>query len=107
MLVMVSTVALLMLYTDAEYCTLRSEEAVRIPTDMEPAEIAPLLCAGVTLFNSVRKMQVTPGDIVAVQGLGGLGKSPCFATLPHHHLQTAINKHSMKTHKYSHNPFIV
>lgn len=63
---------------DAEYCTLQSEAAVRIPTDLDPAEAAPLLCAGVTLFNSVRNMKIIPGDIVAVQGLGGLGKSSLF-----------------------------
>jgi D-arabinose 1-dehydrogenase-like Zn-dependent alcohol dehydrogenase len=32
-----------------------------------------MLCAGVTVFNSIRKMNITQGDIVAVQGLGGLG----------------------------------
>lgn len=58
---------------DAEYCTLRSEAAVRIPKDADPAEYAPLLCAGVTVFNGIRKMNIIPGDIVAVQGLGGLG----------------------------------
>ena len=59
--------------TDAEYCTLRSEAAVRIPADADPASYAPLLCAGVTVFNGIRKMDIGPGDIVAVQGLGGLG----------------------------------
>ncbi|KAF2748819.1 alcohol dehydrogenase [Sporormia fimetaria CBS 119925] len=57
----------------AEYCTLRAEAAVRIPPEADPVEYAPLLCAGVTVFNGIRKMQITPGDIVAVQGLGGLG----------------------------------
>lgn len=44
-----------------------------VPTDIDPAEAAPLLCAGVTTFNSVRKMDIIQGDIVAIQGLGGLG----------------------------------
>ncbi|KAF2028803.1 alcohol dehydrogenase [Setomelanomma holmii] len=57
----------------AEYCTLRTEAVVRIPQDADPAEYAPLLCAGVTVFNGIRKMNITPGDIVAIQGLGGLG----------------------------------
>ncbi|KAI9833266.1 MAG: hypothetical protein M1826_000179 [Phylliscum demangeonii] len=57
----------------AEYMILRSEAAVRIPADMDPAECAPLLCAGVTVFNSIRHMGAVPGSIVAVQGLGGLG----------------------------------
>ncbi|KAF2475180.1 alcohol dehydrogenase [Lindgomyces ingoldianus] len=57
----------------AEYCTLRSEATVRIPKDADPAEYAPLLCAGVTVFNGIRNMNIVPGDTVAVQGLGGLG----------------------------------
>lgn len=58
---------------DAEYCTLRTEAVVRVPQDADPAEYAPLLCAGVTVFNGIRKMNITAGDVVAVQGLGGLG----------------------------------
>lgn len=46
---------------------------MRIPHDADPAEYAPLLCAGVTVFNGIRKMNIVPGDIVAIQGLGGLG----------------------------------
>ena len=56
-----------------EYATLRTEAAVRIPKDADPASIAPLLCAGVTVFNGMRHMGITPGDVVAIQGLGGLG----------------------------------
>ena len=56
-----------------EYATIRSEAAVRIPKDMDPAQVAPLLCAGVTVFNGMRHMDAGPGDIVAIQGLGGLG----------------------------------
>lgn len=59
--------------SDAEYCTLRTEATVRIPADADPAEYAPLLCAGVTVFNGIRKMNIVHGDTVAVQGLGGLG----------------------------------
>lgn len=59
--------------TDAEYCTIRSEAAVRIPPDVDAATYAPMLCAGVTVFNSMRQMQVPPGSTVAIQGLGGLG----------------------------------
>jgi D-arabinose 1-dehydrogenase-like Zn-dependent alcohol dehydrogenase len=57
----------------AEYCTLKTEAAVRIPMDADPAEYAPLLCAGVTVFNGIRKMNIVQGDVVAIQGLGGLG----------------------------------
>lgn len=58
---------------DGEYCTLRSEAAVPIPSHVDAAEYAPILCAGVTVFNSMRRLQVAPGSLVAVQGLGGLG----------------------------------
>lgn len=57
----------------AEYCTIRSEAAVHIPTDVDAANYAPLLCAGVTVFNSMRQLKVTSGETVAIQGLGGLG----------------------------------
>ncbi|KAL1626474.1 hypothetical protein SLS56_006785 [Neofusicoccum ribis] len=57
----------------AEYVTLRTEAAVRIPAGLDPAESAPLLCAGVTVFNAMRNMGVIAGGTVAVQGLGGLG----------------------------------
>ena len=32
------------------------------------------MCAGVTVFNGIRQQKLMPGDIVAVQGLGGLGE---------------------------------
>ncbi|KAH8901040.1 alcohol dehydrogenase [Thozetella sp. PMI_491] len=57
----------------AEYAALRAEAAVRIPRDVDPAEAAPLLCAGVTVFNGIRRLGIQHGDLVAVQGLGGLG----------------------------------
>ncbi|KYK57954.1 zinc-binding dehydrogenase [Drechmeria coniospora] len=57
----------------AEYVLLRAEAVVRVPAECDPAEVAPLLCAGVTTFNGLRKMHVEQGALVAVQGLGGLG----------------------------------
>ncbi|KAF2728026.1 alcohol dehydrogenase [Polyplosphaeria fusca] len=57
----------------SEYCTLRTEAAVRIPEGVDAAEYAPLLCAGVTVFNGLRQMKKGPGSVVAIQGLGGLG----------------------------------
>ncbi|GJN93566.1 hypothetical protein Rhopal_006623-T1 [Rhodotorula paludigena] len=57
----------------AEYATLRTEALCAIPDDIEPAKAAPLLCAGITVFNSIRSMSLHPGDVVAVQGVGGLG----------------------------------
>ncbi len=46
---------------------------MRVPDDVDAAKYAPLLCAGVTVFNAMRQMNVPPGSTVAVQGLGGLG----------------------------------
>jgi D-arabinose 1-dehydrogenase-like Zn-dependent alcohol dehydrogenase len=57
----------------AEYVLLREEAVVRVPGDLEPADVAPLLCAGVTVFNGMRKMNIEQGNIVAIQGIGGLG----------------------------------
>jgi len=57
----------------AEYVLLRTESVVTLPPDADPAEVAPLLCAGVTVFNGMRNMNVRSGGTVAIQGLGGLG----------------------------------
>ncbi|KAH6853758.1 chaperonin 10-like protein [Chaetomium sp. MPI-CAGE-AT-0009] len=57
----------------AEYVILRSEATVRVPAHVDAAKYAPILCAGMTVFNSLRHMDVKPGETVAVQGLGGLG----------------------------------
>ncbi|KAJ9151663.1 Alcohol dehydrogenase GroES-like domain-containing protein [Coniochaeta hoffmannii] len=57
----------------AEYVTLRAEAVVRVPRSYDPVDAAPLLCAGVTVFNGMRKLHVEQGNLVAVQGLGGLG----------------------------------
>lgn len=56
-----------------EYVILRTEAIVPIPTDIDPYEVAPLLCAGITVFNSLRNQSIPIGSLVAVQGLGGLG----------------------------------
>lgn len=56
-----------------EYVTLRSEAVVQVPADVDPAEYAPILCAGITVFNSLRNQHIIPGEVVGVQGLGGLG----------------------------------
>jgi len=57
----------------AEYVTLRTEAVCNVPEDLDPAEAAPILCAGITAFNSIRHMNLGPGDIVAIQGIGGIG----------------------------------
>ncbi len=44
-----------------------------IPDDLASAEAAPLLCAGITTYNALRNAGLRGGDLVAVQGIGGLG----------------------------------
>ncbi len=57
----------------AEYMIAPMEALAAIPDEISFEEAAPLLCAGVTTFNSLRNSQAKPGDIVAIQGIGGLG----------------------------------
>jgi D-arabinose 1-dehydrogenase-like Zn-dependent alcohol dehydrogenase len=57
----------------AEFMTARVETLVSIPDDLASAAAAPLLCAGNTTFNALRESGAKPGDLVAIQGLGGLG----------------------------------
>lgn len=57
----------------AEYVVVPSEAVAAIPEDLPAAEAAPLLCAGITVFNSLRHSGAVAGDLVAVQGIGGLG----------------------------------
>ena len=55
-------------------CLVAPEVAVvPLPGGLDFADAAPLLCAGVTTFNALRHADARPGDLVAVQGLGGLG----------------------------------
>lgn len=57
----------------AEYATVPAEAVGRIPDELDAVDAAPLLCAGITTFNALRHADADPGDIVAVQGIGGLG----------------------------------
>jgi D-arabinose 1-dehydrogenase-like Zn-dependent alcohol dehydrogenase len=56
-----------------EYMVAPAEALVAIPDTLNDAEAAPLLCAGITTYNSLRHSGALPGDLVAVQGIGGLG----------------------------------
>ena len=46
---------------------------VAIPDELSAVEAAPLLCAGLTTFNALKRSHARPGDLVAIQGVGGLG----------------------------------
>jgi D-arabinose 1-dehydrogenase-like Zn-dependent alcohol dehydrogenase len=56
-----------------EYMLAPVEALAAIPESLSDAEAAPLLCAGITTFNALRHSGASPGDLVAVQGIGGLG----------------------------------
>lgn len=57
----------------AEWVVVPAESVARIPEKLDAIDAGPLLCAGVTTFNSLRNSGARPGDTVAVQGIGGLG----------------------------------
>jgi D-arabinose 1-dehydrogenase-like Zn-dependent alcohol dehydrogenase len=57
----------------AEYVVVPIQALASMPESLDTAEAAPLLCAGVTTFNALRHSGALPADLVAVQGIGGLG----------------------------------
>jgi D-arabinose 1-dehydrogenase-like Zn-dependent alcohol dehydrogenase len=57
----------------AEYMVAPESAVAAMPDGIDSAEAAPLLCAGITTFNALRHAGAVPGDLVAVQGIGGLG----------------------------------
>jgi propanol-preferring alcohol dehydrogenase len=57
----------------AEQIVLRASGLVSLPEDVDAASTAPLMCAGLTMFNALRNARPRPGDLVAIQGIGGLG----------------------------------
>src|SRR5437773_46132 len=56
-----------------QYMVAPMEALTAIPESLGAAEAAPLLCAGITTYNALRHSGAMPGDLVAVQGIGGLG----------------------------------
>jgi D-arabinose 1-dehydrogenase-like Zn-dependent alcohol dehydrogenase len=56
-----------------EYMVAPVEALVSIPDSLSDVDAAPLLCAGSATYNALRRTGAMPGDLVAVQGIGGLG----------------------------------
>jgi D-arabinose 1-dehydrogenase-like Zn-dependent alcohol dehydrogenase len=56
-----------------QYMVAPAEALVAIPDSLSAVDAAPLLCAGITTYNALRHNGAMPGDLVAVQGVGGLG----------------------------------
>ena len=68
--------AITMIHNDggyAEYTIARAEAVAAMPDDLPADAAGPLMCAGITVFNSLRNAGARAGDLVAVQGIGGLG----------------------------------
>jgi len=57
----------------AEVMIAEARAIASIPDELSSAEAAPLLCAGITTYNALRNAGLRGGDLVAVQGIGGLG----------------------------------
>jgi len=56
-----------------DYVLVPFEGLALIPEEINPIDAAPLMCAGITTFNSLRNSGVRGGDTVAILGIGGLG----------------------------------
>jgi len=56
-----------------QYMVAPAEAVVAIPESLKDVDAGPLLCAGITTYNALRHSGALPGDLVAVQGIGGLG----------------------------------
>jgi propanol-preferring alcohol dehydrogenase len=56
-----------------EFMIAPAEAVAAVPDELLATDAGPLMCAGITVYNSLRNAGVRPGDLVAVQGIGGLG----------------------------------
>jgi len=57
----------------AEYCKAPADYVAKIPDNLDPVEVAPILCAGVTTYKALKVSGARPGEWVAIYGIGGLG----------------------------------
>ncbi len=57
----------------AEYMVAPETAVAAMPDGLDPVEAGPLLCAGITTYNALRHSGANSGDLVAIQGIGGLG----------------------------------
>ena len=57
----------------AEYMVARMEVLTAIPQELSSIEAAPLLCAGATILGAIKNSSAKGGDLIAIQGFGGLG----------------------------------
>ena len=57
----------------AEYLLADPEYVAHIPAGLTPAEAAPLICAGITMYKGIKETEARPGEWIAISGIGGLG----------------------------------
>jgi propanol-preferring alcohol dehydrogenase len=57
----------------AEYVIASTAFAARLPVNIDFAEVAPILCAGVTTYKGLKETEARPGEWVVISGVGGLG----------------------------------
>lgn len=57
----------------AEYLVADADYAVKLPAGLNPVQVAPILCAGVTTYKGIKETDTKPGDWLAISGIGGLG----------------------------------
>src|SRR5271166_3130376 len=58
----------------AEYAIGSADFVARLPKDADFAELAPILCAGVTTYKGIKETEAKPGEWIAISGVGGLGQ---------------------------------
>ena len=56
-----------------QYMLVDTRYAPRIPEGADPVEVAPILCAGVTVYKGLKETETRPGQFVVISGVGGLG----------------------------------
>ncbi|MFC5580092.1 alcohol dehydrogenase AdhP [Rhodanobacter terrae] len=57
----------------AEYAIGAADYVARLPHDVDFAQMAPILCAGVTTYKGIKETEARPGEWIAISGIGGLG----------------------------------
>ncbi|KAH8588694.1 chaperonin 10-like protein [Bisporella sp. PMI_857] len=57
----------------AEYLLADPSSTIKLPDGLSFKDATPMMCAGNTMFNSIRRSQQPPGSVLAVVGVGGLG----------------------------------
>jgi len=57
----------------AEFMMAPASHATKIPVNLSSIEAAPLFCAGVTVYRALQKAKISPGQRIAIFGVGGLG----------------------------------